>query len=69
MLHLIMLFIIHDGSSSQLLRSIKWLMIFFGNFQVEQAQDGMDALASSQKTINHLRDNFLSIEKYAVLKI
>ncbi|KMZ63677.1 putative Exocyst complex component sec6 [Zostera marina] len=31
--------------------------------QVEQAQDGMKALASSQKTINHLRDNFLSIEK------
>ncbi|MQL87918.1 hypothetical protein Taro_020477 [Colocasia esculenta] len=31
--------------------------------QVEQAQSGIEALALSQKTINQLRDNFLSIEK------
>ncbi|RWR82956.1 exocyst complex component SEC6 isoform X1 [Cinnamomum micranthum f. kanehirae] len=31
--------------------------------QVEQAQAGLEALASSQKTINQLRENFLSIEK------
>ncbi|KAB1209319.1 Exocyst complex component SEC6 [Morella rubra] len=31
--------------------------------QVEQAQTGLESLSSSQNTINHLRDNFLSIEK------
>ncbi|XP_077213192.1 SEC6 [Tasmannia lanceolata] len=31
--------------------------------QVEQAQTGLEALALCQKTINHLRENFLSIEK------
>ncbi|XXG63889.1 hypothetical protein AAC387_Pa05g1979 [Persea americana] len=31
--------------------------------QVEQAQAGLEALALSQKTINQLRENFLSIEK------
>ncbi|XP_047340978.1 exocyst complex component SEC6 [Impatiens glandulifera] len=31
--------------------------------QVEQAQAGLDALSSSQKTITHLRGNFISIEK------
>lgn len=31
--------------------------------QVEQAQAGLEALTSSQKTINLLRENFLSIEK------
>ncbi|EXB57745.1 hypothetical protein L484_006858 [Morus notabilis] len=31
--------------------------------QVEQAQAGLESLAFSEKTINHLRDNFLSIEK------
>ncbi|KAK6940100.1 Exocyst complex component EXOC3/Sec6 [Dillenia turbinata] len=30
--------------------------------QVEQAQAGLESLASSQKTINQLRENFLSIE-------
>ena len=32
--------------------------------QVEQARAGIDALALAQNTINQLRDNFLSIEKY-----
>ncbi|CAN4116382.1 unnamed protein product [Withania somnifera] len=31
--------------------------------QVEQAQAGLQSLSSSQKTINQLRENFLSIEK------
>lgn len=31
--------------------------------QVEQAQGGIEALSSAQKTISQLRDNFLSIEK------
>ncbi|KAK6938208.1 Exocyst complex component EXOC3/Sec6 [Dillenia turbinata] len=31
--------------------------------QVEQAQAGLESLASSQKTINQLHENFLSIEK------
>ncbi|KAK6931836.1 hypothetical protein RJ641_003629, partial [Dillenia turbinata] len=31
--------------------------------QVEQAQAGLESLASSQKTVNQLRENFLSIEK------
>ncbi|PSS31680.1 Exocyst complex component like [Actinidia chinensis var. chinensis] len=31
--------------------------------QVEQAQAGLESLSLSQKTINHLRDNFISIEK------
>ncbi|KAF2297481.1 hypothetical protein GH714_024180 [Hevea brasiliensis] len=31
--------------------------------QVEQAQTGLEALASSQKTIHELRENFISIEK------
>ncbi|XP_058084491.1 exocyst complex component SEC6 isoform X1 [Magnolia sinica] len=31
--------------------------------QVGQAQSGLESLAMSQKTINQLRDNFLSIEK------
>ncbi|XP_055833895.1 exocyst complex component SEC6 [Solanum dulcamara] len=31
--------------------------------QVEQAQGGLQSLSSSQKTINQLRENFLSIEK------
>ncbi|KAF5784694.1 putative exocyst complex component EXOC3/Sec6 [Helianthus annuus] len=31
--------------------------------QVEQAQAGLKALASSEKTVNHLRENFVSIER------
>lgn len=31
--------------------------------QVEQAQAGLESLSSSQKTINQLRENFVSIEK------
>ncbi|XP_076905936.1 exocyst complex component SEC6-like [Bidens hawaiensis] len=31
--------------------------------QVEQAQAGIKALASSEKTVNHLRENFVSIER------
>lgn len=31
--------------------------------QVEQAQAGLESLALSQKTINHLRENFVEIEK------
>ncbi|XP_071701664.1 exocyst complex component SEC6 [Rutidosis leptorrhynchoides] len=31
--------------------------------QVEQAQAGLKALASSEKTVNHLRDNFANIER------
>ncbi|KAF5955288.1 hypothetical protein HYC85_008144 [Camellia sinensis] len=31
--------------------------------QVEQAQAGLESLSSSEKTINHLRENFVSIEK------
>nr|XP_043639938.1 exocyst complex component SEC6 [Erigeron canadensis]XP_043639939.1 exocyst complex component SEC6 [Erigeron canadensis]XP_043639940.1 exocyst complex component SEC6 [Erigeron canadensis] len=31
--------------------------------QVEQAQSGLKALASSEKTVNHLRDNFVNIER------
>ncbi|KAI7744708.1 hypothetical protein M8C21_001488 [Ambrosia artemisiifolia] len=31
--------------------------------QVEQAQAGLKALASSEKTVNHLRDNFVSIDR------
>nr|GME13553.1 exocyst complex component SEC6 [Ipomoea batatas] len=31
--------------------------------QVEQAQAGLESLASSQKTINQLRENFIYIEK------
>lgn len=32
--------------------------------QVEQAQAGLKSLSSSEKTINQLRENFVSIEKY-----
>ncbi|KAK4483968.1 hypothetical protein RD792_011179 [Penstemon davidsonii] len=32
--------------------------------QVEQAQAGLESLSLSQKTINHLRENFVSIDKY-----
>ncbi|XP_054795564.1 exocyst complex component SEC6 [Prosopis cineraria] len=32
--------------------------------QVEQAQAGLESLNSSQKTINRLRENFVSIEKF-----
>lgn len=32
--------------------------------QVEQAEAGLQSLNLSQKTINQLRENFLSIEKY-----
>ncbi|KAK9072168.1 hypothetical protein SSX86_008600 [Deinandra increscens subsp. villosa] len=31
--------------------------------QVDQAQAGLKALGSSEKTVNHLRDNFVSIER------
>ncbi|KAI3717980.1 hypothetical protein L1987_69946 [Smallanthus sonchifolius] len=31
--------------------------------QVEQAQAGLKALASSEKTVNHLRENFVNIER------
>ncbi|KAD5507533.1 hypothetical protein E3N88_15236 [Mikania micrantha] len=31
--------------------------------QVEQAQAGLKALATSEKTVNHLRENFVSIER------
>ncbi|KAL7245763.1 hypothetical protein ACSBR2_000990 [Camellia fascicularis] len=31
--------------------------------QVEQAQAGLESLSSSEKTINHLHENFVSIEK------
>ncbi|KAL0015797.1 hypothetical protein SO802_002866 [Lithocarpus litseifolius] len=31
--------------------------------QVEQAQAGLESLSSSEKTIDHLRENFVSIEK------
>ncbi|CAL5384220.1 unnamed protein product [Camellia sinensis] len=31
--------------------------------QVEQAQAGLESLSSSEKSINHLRENFVSIEK------
>ncbi|KAE9448055.1 hypothetical protein C3L33_20076, partial [Rhododendron williamsianum] len=31
--------------------------------QVEQAQAGLESLSLSEKTINHLRENFVSIEK------
>ncbi|GKB62890.1 exocyst complex component SEC6, partial [Tanacetum coccineum] len=31
--------------------------------QVEQAQAGLKALGSSEKTVNHLRDNFVNIER------
>ncbi|KAG8660726.1 hypothetical protein MANES_02G187400v8 [Manihot esculenta] len=34
--------------------------------QVELAQSGLKALASSQKIINQLRENFISIEKYCL---
>ncbi|KAF7827064.1 exocyst complex component SEC6 [Senna tora] len=32
--------------------------------QVEQAQAGLESLNLSQKTVNQLRENFVSIEKY-----
>ncbi|KAA8522542.1 hypothetical protein F0562_013097 [Nyssa sinensis] len=32
--------------------------------QVEQAQVGLESLSLPQKTINELRENFISIEKY-----
>ena len=32
--------------------------------QVEQAQAGLKSLSLSEKTINQLRENFVSIEKY-----
>ncbi|WZZ67619.1 hypothetical protein YC2023_078989 [Brassica napus] len=34
--------------------------------QVEQAEAGLEALSASEKTINELRDNFISIDKYDV---
>lgn len=37
--------------------------------QVEQAQAGLEAISSSQKTINQLRENFLSIERCVLLVI
>lgn len=33
--------------------------------QVEQAQAGLESLSSSEKTVNQLRENFVSIEMYA----
>jgi len=35
--------------------------------QVEQAQSGLESLSLSHKTINQLRENFISIEKYALI--
>lgn len=35
--------------------------------QVDQARSGINALALSQKTINMLRENFVAIEKYALI--
>lgn len=32
--------------------------------QVEQAQAGLKALASSEKNVNQLRQNFVNIERY-----
>lgn len=32
--------------------------------QVEQAQAGLKALGSSEKAVNHLRSNFVNIERY-----
>ncbi|XP_024976403.1 exocyst complex component SEC6-like [Cynara cardunculus var. scolymus] len=32
--------------------------------QVEQAQAGLKALGSSEKTVNQLRENFVSIDRY-----
>lgn len=32
--------------------------------QVEQAQAGLESLSSSEKTVNQLRENFVSIEMY-----
>ncbi|KAJ9555942.1 hypothetical protein OSB04_010556 [Centaurea solstitialis] len=32
--------------------------------QVEQAQAGLKSLASSEKTVNQLRENFVSIDRY-----
>ena len=37
--------------------------------QVEQAEAGLESLSSSEKTIDHLRENFVSIEKYVVDEI
>lgn len=34
--------------------------------QVEQAEAGLESLSLSQKSINQLRENFISIEKYVV---
>lgn len=39
---------------------------FVGVHQVEQAKAGMEALTSSEKTINKIRENFVQIEKYGV---
>lgn len=35
--------------------------------QVEKAQAGLDSLNLSEKTINELRENFISIEKYGLV--
>ncbi|KAL0806594.1 hypothetical protein Bca101_099086 [Brassica carinata] len=35
--------------------------------QVEQAEAGLEALSASEKTINELRDNFISIDKYVYM--
>jgi exocyst complex component 3 len=37
--------------------------------QVEQSQAGLKSLSFSEKTINQLRENFLSIEKYVINEI
>ena len=44
-------------------------MIILWILQVEQAQAGLESLSSSEKTIDQLRENFVSIEKYVVDEI
>ena len=44
-------------------------MIILWILQVEQAQAGLESLSLSEKTIDQLRGNFVSIEKYVVDEI
>lgn len=52
----------------QILSSVFMITFFLPfkicEFQVEQAQAGLESLSLSQKTINHLQENFVEIEKY-----
>lgn len=53
-----------DIDLTEVLNLISWCALPKILLQVEQSQAGLKSLSLSEKTINQLRENFVSIEKY-----